>query len=410
MNLLENPAHRAWLDAEADRLLAFGRASRSPIGGFGWLDVDGVIDPSHPVELWISCRMTHSYALSVLRGNADDRALVDHGVASLRGVLRDDTHDGWFASIGADGSVNDAKEAYGHAFVILASSSAAAAGNPEAAALLDDALAVFDEHFWDADQGLAREAFAGDWSGLSDYRGVNANMHTVEAYLAAADVAARPDLLERALRITTRVVNEWARNNDWRLPEHFTPEWEPLLEYNRDEPAHPFRPFGATIGHLMEWSRLTLQLEASLLRVGLDAPRWMVGAARDLYDAAVREGWNVDGAPGFVYTIDWDGTPVVRDRMHWVTAEAIGAALTLWLREGDDATAADYEVWWNYARDHHLDLAGGSWWHELAPDHTVGHSVWEGKPDIYHALQATLFPRLPITPSLASALKAGLLQ
>jgi len=410
MNLLEDPAHLAWLEAEADRLLAFGRASRSAIGGFGWLDDDGVTDPSHPVELWISCRMTHSYALSVLRGNSADRALVNHGVASLRGALRDDAHGGWFASIGPDGPVNDAKETYGHAFVILASSSAAAAGHPEAAALLDEALAVFDEHFWDDEQGLAREAYAADWSGLSDYRGVNANMHTVEAYLAAADVAARPDLLERALRITTRVVNEWARNNQWRLPEHFTPEWEPLLEYNRDEPAHPFRPYGATIGHLLEWSRLTLQLEASLLRAGLDAPRWMVGAARELYDAAVREGWNVDGAPGFVYTIDWNGVPVVRDRMHWVTAEAIGAALTLWLREGDEAMAADYALWWNYAREHHLDLVGGSWWHELAPDNTVGHSVWEGKPDIYHALQATLFPRLPITPSLASALGAGLLQ
>lgn len=410
MNLLEDPAHRAWLEAEADRLLAFGRASRSPIGGFGWLDDDGVTDPSHPVELWISSRMTHSYALSVLRGNDADRALVDHGVASLRGALRDDAHGGWFASIGPDGPVNDAKETYGHAFVILASSSAAAAGHPEAAALLDEALAVFDEHFWDDEQGLAREAYAADWSGLSDYRGVNANMHTVEAYLAAADVAARPDLLERALRITTRVVNEWARNNQWRLPEHFTPEWEPLLEYNREEPAHPFRPYGATIGHLLEWARLTLQLEASLLRAGLDAPRWMVGAARELYDAAVREGWNVDGAPGFVYTIDWNGVPVVRDRMHWVTAEAIGAALTLWLREGDEAMAADYALWWDYAREHHLDLVGGSWWHELAPDNTVGHSVWEGKPDIYHALQATLFPRLPITPSLASALKEGLLQ
>lgn len=410
MNLLEDPAHLAWLEAEADRLLAFGRDSLVPSGGFGWLDNQGVIDPVHPVELYISCRMTHSYALSVLRGNAADRALVNHGVASLRGALRDDAHGGWFASIGPDGPVNDAKETYGHAFVILASSSAAAAGHPEAAALLDEALAVFDEHFWDDEQGLAREAYAADWSGLSDYRGVNANMHTVEAYLAAADVAARPDLLERALRITTRVVNEWARNNQWRLPEHFTPEWEPLLEYNRDEPAHPFRPYGATIGHLLEWSRLTLQLEASLLRAGLDAPRWMVGAARELYDAAVREGWNVDGAPGFVYTIDWNGVPVVRDRMHWVTAEAIGAALTLWLREGDEAMAADYALWWNYAREHHLDLVGGSWWHELAPDNTVGHSVWEGKPDIYHALQATLFPRLPITPSLASALGAGLLQ
>jgi sulfoquinovose isomerase len=234
-------------------------------------------------------------------------------------------------------------------------------------------------------------------------------MHTVEAYLAAADVTQRPELLERALRITTRVVNEWARNNAWRLPEHFTSTWEPLLDYNREEPAHPFRPFGATIGHLIEWSRLTLQLEASLTRVGLDAPDWMVGAARELYDTAVREGWDVDGAPGFVYTTNWDGQPVVRERMHWVAAEAIGAAAALWLREGDPAKADDYATWWAYVRDHLIDSGGGSWWHEFAPDNTVSRSVWEGKPDIYHALQATLFPRIPLTPSLATSLRSGLL-
>lgn len=409
MNLLHDAAHVAWLDEEADRLLDFGRASRVPSGGFGWLDERGHIDTDHPVELWISCRMTHSFALSVLRGHAPDAELVDHGVASLRKALRDGINGGWFAAVGPEGPVNDAKEAYGHAFVILAASSAAAAGRPHASELLVEALDVFDRHFWDDAEGLVREAYAADWSGLSDYRGVNANMHTVEAYLAAADVADRPDLLERALRITTRVIDGWARSNQWRLPEHFTPQWEPLLDYNRDEPAHPFRPFGATIGHLLEWSRLTLQLEASLARVGLAVPEWMVGAARELYDAAVRDGWHVDGAPGFVYTVDWDGEPVVRDRMHWVTAEAVGAAVALWLRDGDPAKMEDYSRWWRYAIAHHVDLEGGSWWHELAPDNTVGHSVWEGKPDIYHALQATLFPQLPLTPSLASALRAGLL-
>jgi hypothetical protein len=36
--------------------------------------------------------------------------------------------------------------------------------------------------------------------------------------------------------------------------------------------------------------------------------------------------------------------------------------------------------------------------------------VWDGKADAYHALQATLIPRLPAAPSLASALARGLLD
>ena len=41
MNWLTTPAHARWLEAEGDRLLEFGRASRHPDGGFAWLDDAG---------------------------------------------------------------------------------------------------------------------------------------------------------------------------------------------------------------------------------------------------------------------------------------------------------------------------------------------------------------------------------
>jgi len=31
--------------------------------------------------------------------------------------------------------------------------------------------------------------------------------------------------------------------------------------------------------------------------------------------------------------------------------------------------------------------------------------TWQGRPDVYHALQATLIPGLPLRPSLAGALR-----
>ena len=54
--------------------------------------------------------------------------------------------------------------------------------------LLHRALEVFDEHFWDADAAMVVETWDRAFSVLSDYRGVNANMHAVEALLAAYDV------------------------------------------------------------------------------------------------------------------------------------------------------------------------------------------------------------------------------
>jgi mannose/cellobiose epimerase-like protein (N-acyl-D-glucosamine 2-epimerase family) len=205
----------------------------------------------------------------------------------------------------------------------------------------------------------------------------------------------------------TRVVHDLAAGNQWRIPEHFDEAWRPLLDYNSGEPAHPFRPYGATIGHALEWSRLALHLRAAL---GPDAPTWLLEDAVALFDCAVREGWSVDGADGFVYTVDWDGRPVVRERMHWVAAEATAAAAALHTATGDPAYARWYETWWDYISAYLVDRAHGSWHHELSPDNRPSSLTWAGKPDVYHAFQATLLPRLPLTPTLAEALREGLLR
>ncbi|WP_062077336.1 AGE family epimerase/isomerase [Demequina globuliformis] len=407
MTWLTTPAHHRWLESESARLLDFGRGSRHPRGGFGGVDAQGTLAEDADAELWITCRMTHCYALATLMGRPGSAALVDHGIDALRSRLRDDEHGGWFAAVGAEGPTDDSKQAYAHAFVVLAASSAAAAGRPEARDLLDEALEVIEKHFWDDDAQTTREDFSRDWEALEDYRGLNSTMHMVEAFIAAADVTGERVWLDRATRIVERVMYDLAPRHDWRLPEHFDSAGTVQLDYNADDPKHPFRPFGATIGHGFEWARLTVQLAVSLQQRGLGAPEWMVDSARALYDASARDGWTVDGQRGFVYTVDWEGQPVVRERMHWVSAEAIAAAAVLWRATKVPMYAENYQEWWDFVGDHHLDLKDGSWWHELDPHLQVAGTVWPGKVDLYHALQATLIPRLPVTPSLASSLAAG---
>ena len=157
----------------------------------------------------------------------------------------------------------------------------------------------------------------------------------------------------------------------------------------------------------MEWARLALNLRAAL---GDEAPDWLLPSARSLFERAVADGWAVDGRPGFVYTTDWDGTPVVRHRMHWVAAEATATAAVLHAVTGDPSYASLVR---NLVGPHRPDLRdrdGGSWWHELDGDNQPSSTVWSGKPDTYHALQATLVPRLPAAPSFATALAGGRLD
>ena len=61
------PEHNRWLAGETHALLRFARAARLP-AGFGWIGEDGRIDASHPVELWITGRMTFAFSLGTLMG------------------------------------------------------------------------------------------------------------------------------------------------------------------------------------------------------------------------------------------------------------------------------------------------------------------------------------------------------
>ncbi|MHA6799568.1 AGE family epimerase/isomerase [Bounagaea algeriensis] len=390
---MDSAAHRERLAAERARITEFAAASRAPGGGFGWLDRAGRLDPDRPVATWLTGRMTHVFSLAHLLGTPGTAELVDHGLAAFRGLLRDDEAGGWYSS-----AEDSAKAAYEHAFVVLGAGSATAAGRPGAAELLSEALDVVDTWFWDEQVGLARESWDRQWQVTEDYRGANSNMHLVEAFLTAGDVTGDSSWHRRALGIAEFLINEVAASYDWRLPEHFTADWKPIADYNRDQPAHPFRPHGATVGHWMEWARLLLHLEASL---GTQAPDWLLADARNLFDSAVRRGWNVDGHPGFVYTLDWQDRPQVTERMHWVIAEAIMAAAALHHRTGEAEHERWYRSFWDYAENHHIDRGAGSWLHEIAPDGSPSATVWPGKPDAYHAYHAALLPELPLAPAAA---------
>ena len=401
------PAHRAWLDAEGERLLDFAEAAGAAAVGFAWLDDAGRPAPDPGPQLWITARMTHVFALAHLRGRPGAGPLVDHGLAALTGPFRDAEHGGWFPALtAAGGPETTGKAAYDHAFVVLAAASATAAGRPRAAELLQEALAVVEEHFWQPAEGRCAESWDRDWTTPEAYRGANSNMHMVEAFLTVAAVTGDGRWLERALGIAERLVHGAARENGWRLPEHFDAQWRALPEYNAERRNDQFRPYGSTPGHWLEWSRLLVHLEAALPGAGRPAPDWLLEDARSLFAAAVDVGWAPDGRPGFVYTLDRADRPVVASRLHWVLTEAIGAAAVLGRRTGEPGYERWYRTFWDEAVARFTDREGGSWVHELPVGDTP--PVWSGKPDVYHAYQAVLIPQLPLAPVLPGALRDAL--
>ena len=401
---IDSAENREFLRKNAEELLAFGHQFPSPGGSSWYLGDDGTPWKDRNRETWITCRMTHVYSMGSFLGHEGSEALIDAGLKGLNGELKDTVNGGWYAGLTPDDQIVPDKQCYAHAFVILASSSALLAGRPGAEELLEEALKLYDLRFWNEEEGLACDTWNTEFTVLDDYRGINANMHTVEAFLAVADVTGKEAYRERAGRIIRHVIG-WAEANNWRIPEHYTVDWKPDLEKNKEKPDDPFKPYGATPGHGIEWARLITQWALSSYKEDKEQAKPFIEAAEHLFHQAIADAWNEDGAPGIVYTTDWEGKPCVHDRMHWTLAEAINTSAVLYRVTGKQQYADVYAEFMKYLDETVLDHVNGSWFHQLDQNNQLIGTVWPGKSDIYHAFQAMLIPYRSVDLSIACAVK-----
>lgn len=381
---LDDPAHRAFLRGDARRALDFFDASAGG-AGFRMLDLAGRPLPDGPLELHVTTRLVHSYALGRMAGRPDRAGIIDRGMDLLWRRHRDTRHGGYLWAVGDNGD-DATKLAYGHVFVLLAASSAKMAGHPDADRLLADIAQVLEDRFGEQDAALFRDEFTRDWHAFSAYRGMNANMHGVEALLAAHEATGDAGYLRRAGLILDFFIVEQAGAHGWQIPEHYGPGWRPDPHYA----GNPmFRPAGTTPGHSFEMARLLLQWWDLAGRPGDDAPRH----ARLLVETALCDAWSAGG--GLAYTLGFDGGVARPARYWWPVTEATGAVAALLKAD----PGADDEGWyrrlWRFANARLIDHDNGGWFPEIGPDDRPASGQFQGKPDIYHALQADLFPLVP---------------
>ncbi len=391
--------HRSWLFDQASALLDFFEAeSLDPAGGFFSLDNAGrPISEAKVREIHVTSRMVHCFAIACLMGRPGADRFIDHGLAFLWNGHRDTEHGGYVWGIGDGG--DSRKQAYGHAFVLLAASSARLVGHPDADRLLADVTEVLKAHFWETKHGASAEEFNLDWSPVSNYRGQNSNMHLTEAAMAAYESTGDRMYLDWAESIATLIISKNAAAAGWQIPEHYDSEWRVDRDYAGGD---VFRPFGITPGHALEWTRLILQLwELGGRRLG-----WLTEAAKALFRRACATGWDT-AEGGFRYTLDWDGNPHLRNRLWWPSAEGIAAAAFLNQIDG----ALEYEEWyrriWGFVAGKLIDREHGGWRSEPIDPMDEVVPLFSGKPDLYHALQACLIPLLPTTGSVTRGISTG---
>ena len=393
---LQSRTHRNWLEEQANRLFDFFQfTSINPKGGFAELDDEG--QPLNDVrQLHTTTRLVHCFAIGQLLGRPGCEDLVDHGMNYIWSSHRDAKHGGFVWSLDDKGLKDDSKQAYGHAFVLLAASSAKCVGHPLADKLLADVTEVLNTRFWEAIHGATSEEYARDWSPISGYRGQNSNMHLTEALMAAFEATGDREYLKKAESIAKLIIGRHATELGYRVAEHFDSNWNVDKGYKGSD---MFRPAGTTPGHWLEWSRLLLQL----WECGGRTLDWLPEAAAGLFKSSIELGWDKK-AGGFFYTLDWNDKPALTQKIWWPATEAIGAATWLLAHSGGPYYEEWYRRIWGFCNNHFIDHKNGGWHAELGDDLKPVSIFFNGKPDIYHALQATLIPLYPATGSLTKVI------
>lgn len=396
--------HREWLYAQASALLDFFEPNLiHPSGGFHNLADNGEALSADPGQgglvrqLHDTTRMVHCFSIAKLLGRDSADSYINTGMDFIWNRHRDVVNGGYYWGVDDSGPTQSDKLAYGHAFVLLAASSAKAVGHRDADRLLTDVTDILLRRFWNAANGTSNEEYTADWQAISDYRGQNSNMHLTEALMAAYEVTLDQTYLDMAQSIAEFFINQNARRSGWRVPEHYTSDWQIDFDH-RGDPV--FRPKGVTPGHALEWSRLIIQL----WRMNGSRFDWMPEAARQLFMVAVQTGWNVEKG-GIYYTTDWDNRPDQTIRLWWPCAEGVAAAAVLGSVDPDPLIEEWYRRIWQFIDQNYVDHELGGWFPELDEQQAPANRIFSGKPDLYHALQACLIPLLPSDGSVVQGLK-----
>lgn len=358
-------------------------------GFFHWFKDDGSVYDRRRRHLVSSARFVFNHAMAYRAfGDVEDQRRAAHGLAYLRDVHRQANGGyAWLLDHESRQVLDPTQHCYGLAFVLLAHAHAAMAGVAGAHDGIAETFALMEQRFWEPSHGLyADEADAG-WR-LSAYRGQNANMHGCEALLAAHEATGDAHYLERAALLARNICVRQAERcggsastgfaSDAEPPggaddhevtglgakvlwEHYDEHWQPDWDYNRDDPAHLFRPWSVQVGHLTEWAKLLLILHR------VQPADWLLPRAIELFDAAWTQGWD-DRHGGLVYGLDRDGRVVDADKYFWVQAESLAAAALLHLQTGEPRFAHAYQRLWDYSWTHFVDHRHGAWYRILSPD------------------------------------------
>jgi mannose/cellobiose epimerase-like protein (N-acyl-D-glucosamine 2-epimerase family) len=280
----------------------------------------------------------------------------------------DAEHGGWFWSVDPAGAVvEDHKEAYGHAFGILAMATLhRVSGDARYAAAAREAVRTVRRRLVEPNGGLRFRTTA-DWTDMLAIRSQNPVMHYFEALLAALESTGDPAILTEARRVLGFMRETVIHEDPTLVVESFDVDWRAV------ESRHGL---AVDVGHQFEWAFLL----SEAARLGVDEPQELLATGAALIDSAVRLGYDRSGGGAFrtAYT---DGTVEGREKIWWVQAELWRAMLRYAVRHGRDDLWPMIVQTRAFVDETMIDHEHGGWWE----------SVLDGRANERHSEKGTIW-------------------
>ncbi|MCR9222571.1 MAG: AGE family epimerase/isomerase [Hyphomonas sp.] len=306
---------QAWVDEIRDWLwTAFDvwseKAWDSEQGGFvEQLSMEGEPDLEATRRVRVQARQIFSFAKAIEMGwpGADKaRKLVELGVDYLNTKLRH-PDGGWVHTIARNGApIDDRRDLYDHAFIILAGATAyRVTGNESALQMADDAIAFINAELKDHEHGGWFESIPNTLP-----RRANPHMHLLEAMLAYHVATGCERALARAAECVRLFETRFFNPATDVMAEYFTENWQ----IESPDAVTAFEP-----GHHYEWATLLTEYQQA---TGHDTESW----CRRLLRRADETGLNP--VTGFAFNaVRADGKPTRSNSRLWHQVERFRAQL-----------------------------------------------------------------------------------
>ena len=296
-----------------------------------------------------------------LAGDARYRDAVAHGAEFLLRRFRDEEHGGWLWSCDENGAVlDDAKNSYGHAFVILGL--VHASDCLDSKALLRTAVETWEvvrRSLLDAHGALLRKTSRDFSQRLVANSTQNPMMHLFEALLALGDTEGLGEIHTRAREIADFVLGCRHRAHSGGIPEVYSPEWVPLPTTNGGR---------VDIGHQFEWAYML----SSAVERGF--PASYLDEANALLDYGLSVGYDAENG-GICTDVAQEDNRVIRaDKGYWQQCEAIRALMHFAALRGREDLWDPCRRTLEFCRRELIDPEFGGWYG--GPDRHKG-SAWK---------------------------------